>query len=111
MSAATKQSAAAGELLELPEPDYLLRTSHSGSFPYYSRRTVLDLVRKAASQPRAVAEVTDELIERVLTSPVPGGSQVWWVVDGGGMAINNGHRAIARRVIEAWIAATTEDAS
>lgn len=48
--------------------------------------------------------ISDETIDRVLRTRVPGGSEVWHVVDGGGATINDAHRAIARRVIEAYVA-------
>lgn len=50
-------------------------------------------------QPRPVS---DAIIERVLTTRVPGGSEVWHVIDGGGLRLDDGHRAIVRRVLEAY---------
>ena len=46
--------------------------------------------------------ITDDIIEKVLHARVPGGSEVWHVVDGGGMAVHKGHRAIVRKVLEAY---------
>ena len=56
-----------------------------------------------------VIEITDDVIEKVLHARVPGGSEVWHVVDGGGMAVHKGHRAIVRRVLEAYEAARLPD--
>lgn len=50
--------------------------------------------------------VTDDLVGRVLRHRVPGGSEVWHWVNGGGMAIDHWHFAAARKVIEAYIALT-----
>lgn len=48
--------------------------------------------------------ITDEVIEKVLLTPVPGGSQVWWCINGGGMKIDHGHRAVVKRVLDAYVA-------
>lgn len=50
---------------------------------------------------------TDEMIEKVLHTRVPGGSEVWHWIEGGGMRVEDAHRRIARVVVQAYIEQTT----
>ena len=58
-----------------------------------------------------MSAITDDILEKVLHTRAPGGSEVWHVVDGGGMAVNAGHRTVVRRVLEAYEAARLPDAN
>lgn len=48
--------------------------------------------------------VDDAFVEQVLSTRRPGGSQVWDVVNGGGMCIDSNHRNTARVILEAAFA-------
>lgn len=48
-----------------------------------------------------------KIIDKVLQTTVPGGSQVWAWLDGGGNEITAVHRRIAEIVIRAYIEQTT----
>ena len=47
--------------------------------------------------------VDAHLVERILNTRVPGGSLVWWSINGGGIGIDDGHRNVVRRVLEAYL--------